>query len=270
MDACNHYIEDNPILRKVLQIDFTALDFVDSFENEYPLIEKLPALVFLDQNGVKFLNKKYLGKLEQTRVTDFLYFVSTSYLKRFRNTPEFKAFGIDMDFIINNPFRFIHQSLLDILRSWLPISSKLKLYPFTIKKPSGIYGLVFGASHPAAVVKFLEISWKQNEHNGSANFDIDEDLNKSQMDLFSGKRLTKKELFQGNLEKAVLSGELKSNVDAFFFTIDRGHIPVHAKEVLERLKKGKLVAYKSSSPLIPSDNVCKNKVKQDYHLNKKR
>lgn len=270
IDATTQYIQAHPILKNVLKIDFTSLEFEKSFEREYPLIERLPALVFLDQNGVKFLNRTYLNKLEKTRVTDFLYFVSTSYLKRFRDTPEFKAMGIEMDFITKNPFRFIHQSLLDILRAWLPVSSQLKLYPFTIKKPSGIYGLVFGASHPAAVVKFLEIAWKQNELNGSANFDIDEDLNKGQIDLFSGKMLTKKELFQRNLEEGVLSGEVKSNMDAFFFTLDRGHIPIHAKEVLERLKKGKRVDYRSSSPLITYDNVCKNKVKQDYLLAKKR
>lgn len=264
--ACSEFIEKHPVLSKVLVIEYTSLDFEDSFKKEYPLINRLPSLVFLDQNGVKFLNSKYLNALEATKTTDFLYFVSTSFLKRFSETPEFNKLGYDLEIILKNPFRFIHQSLLEIIRGWLPPSTKLKLYPFTIKKPSGIYGLVFGASHPAAVDKFLSIAWKQNINNGSANFDIEDDLRKAQINLFEPKKLTKKEYFQEELKNEILTGKILSNRAAFFYTLDKGHIPIHAREVLEYLKKAKLVDYQSSSPLISYDKVCKEKVIQDFVL----
>lgn len=267
--ACSDFIEKHPILDKVLGVEFTSLDFEESFEREYPLIKSLPSLVFLDQNGVKFLNSKYLNALEATKTTDFLYFVSSSYLKRFNETPEFKNLGFDFEVIRQNPYRFIHESLLEIIRGWLPDSTNLKLYPFTIKKPSGIYGLVFGASHPAAVVKFLEIVWKQNALNGSANFDIEDDLRKAQTSLFEPKKLTKKEYFQEELKKEVMAGRILSNDAAFFFAIEKGHIPAHAREVLENLKKSKLVDYQSSSPLITYDKVCKEKVIQEFVLKKR-
>lgn len=266
--ACSDFIEKHPILEKVLVVEFTSQDFEKSFEKEYPLIKSLPSLVFLDQNGVKFLNKKYLNALEATKRTDFLYFVSSSYLKRFNETPEFKKLGFNFEAIHQNPYRFIHESLLEVIRGWLPISTNLKLYPFTIKKPSGIYGLIFGASHPAAVVKFLEIVWKQNALNGSANFDIEDDLRKAQISLFEPKKLTKKEYFQEELKKEVLAGRILSNYAAFFFAIEKGHIPAHAREVLENLKKSKLVDYQSSSPLITYDKVCKEKVILEFVLKK--
>lgn len=269
-EACNKFIDKHPNLTEVLVIEFTSLDFEDSFKKEYPLIKSLPSLVFLDQNGVKFLNSYYLNALEATKTTDFLYFVSTSFLKRFSETPEFQKLGYDLEIILKNPYPFIHQSLLEIIRSWLPTSTKLKLYPFTIKKPAGIYGLVFGASHPAAVVKFLEIAWKQNALNGSANFDIEEDLKKEQMDLFEGKKMTKKEHFQEELKKEVLSGRVLSNYAAFFYALDRGHIPVHAREVLEYLKNMKLVEYPSTSPLINYEKVCKERIILKYSLKKTR
>lgn len=267
--ACSDFIGMHPILSKVLVIEYTSLDFEESFKREYPLIKSLPSLVFLDQNGVKFLNIKYLNALEATNTTDFLYFVSSSYLKRFNETPEFKNLGFDFEVIRQNPYRFIHESLLEIIRGWLPDSTNLKLYPFTIKKPSGIYGLVFGASHPAAVVKFLEIVWKQNALNGSANFDIEDDLRKAQTSLFEPKKLTKKEYFQEELKKEVLAGRILSNYAAFFFAIEKGHIPAHAREVLDNLKKSKLVDYQSSSPLITYDKVCKEKVIQEFVLKKR-
>lgn len=266
--ACSEFKIKYPILADVLVIEYSSLKFEDSFKKEYPLIKSLPSLVFLDQNGVKFLNSHYLNALEVTKATDFLYFVSTSFLRRFSETPEFKKLGYDLEIILKNPFPFIHQSLLEIIRDWLPPSTKLKLYPFTIKKPAGIYGLVFGASHPAAVEKFLKIAWEQNINNGSANFDIEGELKKAQTSLFEPQKLTKKEYFQEELKKAVLTGKVLTNYDAFFFAIDRGHIPSHAREVLENLKKVKLVDYQSTSPLITYDKVCKEKIIQDYILYK--
>ncbi len=267
--ACSDFIEKHPTLSKVLVIEFTSLDFEESFEREYTLNKSLPSLVFLDQNGVKFLNSKYLNALEATKKTDFLYFVSTSFLKRFSETPEFKKLGYDLEIILKNPFRFIHQSLLEIIRGWLPSTTKLKLYPFTIKKPSGIYGLVFGASHPAAVDKFLSIAWKQNINNGSANFDIEDEMGKAQTSLFEPIKLTKKEYFQEELKKEILAGKIQTNHNAFFYTLDKGHIPIHAREVLDNLKKTKLVDYQSSSPLISYDKVCKDKVVQEFILKKR-
>lgn len=230
------------------------------------MINSLPSLVFLDQNGVKFLNSKYLNALEANKTTDFLYFVSTSFLKRFSETPEFKKLGYDIEIILKNPYPFIHQSLLEIIRGWLPPSTKMKLYPFTIKKPSGIYGLVFGASHPAAVVKFLGIAWEQNVLNGSANFDIEDDLRKAQISLFEPKKLTKKEYFQEELKKEILSGKILSNHAAFFYTLDKGHIPSHAKEVIEGLKKAKLLDYPGASPFVTYEKVCREKFIQNYTL----
>jgi hypothetical protein len=80
----------------------------------------------------------------------------------------------------------------------LPKETKLTLYPFTIKKGKNIYGIIFGAKHPRAVDKFLKTAWEVNEINGAANFDIDEDNAKQQLDIFEGKRLSKIESFYPN------------------------------------------------------------------------
>ena len=86
------------------------------------------------------------------------------------------------------PYQFIHRSIITELRKKLPKNTKLKLYPFSIKKGANIHGIIFGASHPRAVDKFLYISWKRNEVNGEANFDIDGDTQKNQIDIFEENR----------------------------------------------------------------------------------
>ena len=93
-----------------------------------------------------------------------------------------------------------------------------------------------------AVDKFLQIAWNKNKLNGQANFDIDDDLGKQQRHLFDNK-LTKIEEFQSKLEKKILSSDKISNKDVYDFTIECGHIPVHATDLLKKLKREKKISY---------------------------
>jgi hypothetical protein len=207
--------------------------------------------------------------LEKTRQTDFLYFVSSSYFKRLGNTEEFKKHvDLDIDELRNNPYRFIHRNVTEQLRKKLPINSNLKLYPFSLKKGANIFGIVFGASHPLAVDKFLNIAWKRNPVNGNANFDIDDDSKKNQLEMFGDKKLTKIEEFQENVKMRVLSQEIKNNFDALHFVHDEGHIGKHASDCLREMKKKGDIYYEGISPLITYENVYKTKKKVDYKIKK--
>lgn len=189
-------------------------DFEELFPKLLPSIKQYPSLVYLDQNGIKFLSAKYFLELENTRQTDFLYFVSASYFWRFGESKEFKIhLDIDMAAAKKNPYQFIHRNIIGQLRKKLPSNSKLKLYPFSLKKVANINGIIFGASHPRAVDKFLSIAWKRNETNGEANFDIDNDIAKSQLLLFVNKKLTKVEEFKQNVRVKVLNSEIKNNFE---------------------------------------------------------
>jgi len=133
------------------------------------------------------------------------------------------------------------------------------LYPFTLKKGPNIYGLIFGASHPRAVDKFLSIAWRRNQVNGEANFDIDNDIREGQMDLFEEIKLTKIESFQAILKEQVMNGSLKTNADVQDFAYAEGHIPKHASDHLKEMKSKNLIKYDGVSPLVTYDNVYKEK-----------
>ncbi len=198
-DACNEYLQINKDVGRAITIEFINENFEDLFPKLLPKIQEYPALVYLDQNGIKFLSDKYLLALEKTRQTDFLYFVSASYFWRFGDSPEFREhLKIDMETAKKDPYKYIHRNLIEQLRKKLPTNTKLRLYPFSIRKGSNIHGIIFGASHPLAVYKFLDIAWRRNKTNGEANFDIDDDAKKDQLDLFAVKKLKKLRSLKNN------------------------------------------------------------------------
>ena len=139
----------------------------------------------------------------------------------------------------------------------MPTGSKLKLYPFSLKKGANIHGIIFGASHPRAVEKFLSIAWKRNETNGEANFDIDEDKKKEQLNLFEPAPLKKIASFQQRLREKVLVGSITNNYEAFNFPLDEAHIGSHAAEELKKMKREKLIDFEGDSPLVTYENVYK-------------
>jgi three-Cys-motif partner protein len=265
--ACAEYLETHKDVNRAIKIEYLNKDFEKLFPEVIAEIRQFPALVYLDQNGIKFLSDKYLLELEKTRQTDFLYFLSASYFWRFGDSKEFKDhLNIDMTTAKKNPYRFIHRNIIEQLRNRLPNETKLKLYPFSLKKGANIHGIIFGASHPIAVDKFLNIAWTRSPINGDANFDIDDDINKNQLDMFSDKRLTKIEDFKENLRTKVLAKEMTNNFNALGFVHDEGHIGKHASDCLKQMKKKGEIDYEGISPLVTYENVYKLKKRIDYKL----
>lgn len=253
IEACNKFFDEkeNSIVRRAVNIEFSNESFEICFDRLYPEIEKHPSLVYLDQNGIKFLSEKYFLALEKTNRTDFLYFISSSYFWRFGEKDEFKMhLDLDMDLAKKNPYNFIHRSLIQQISQKLPDDSKLTLYPFSLKKGANIHGIIFGAKHPRAVEKFLDTVWKMNPVNGEANFDIDEDSKKAQLNMFESKRLTKIESFQNKLNEKIKSDGIITNAEVYLFTLANGHPRSHATAIIKDLKKKGLVTYKSTSPKI--------------------
>lgn len=265
--ACDIFFENNPDVKRAIELNLSNENFEELFPKLLPVIKKFPSLVYLDQNGIKFLSEKYFLELEKTRQTDFLYFVSASYFWRFGNSEEFKIhLDIDMATAKKEPYKFIHRNIIEQIRNKLPDKTQLKLYPFSLRKGANIHGIIFGASHPRAVDKFLNVAWKRNEVNGEANFDIDDDKKKNQMELFGEKKRTKLEDFQMNVRSKILTGEIKSNFELLEYAYNQGHIGNHASECLKNMKKKKEIHYESSSPLVTYENVYKIKKKITYKV----
>ena len=266
--SCSEYMSNDSSLSNRVTINYYNEDFESLFPKLLPHIQKHPSLVYLDQNGIKFLSEKYFLELEKTSQTDFLYFVSSSFFWRFGESDEFRIhLDINMELAKKQGYKQIHRTITDQLRQKLPTNTKLRLYPFSLRKGANIHGIIFGASHPRAVDKFLAIGWKRNGENGDANFDIDDEAGKVQLDMFEGQKLTKIQSFEKEVEARLLNNEITNNADLLAFTYSAGHIPKHAADRVKELKKSGKLNYEGKSPLVTYDNVHKNNKVIQYTLN---
>lgn len=225
---------------KVFSTELSKQDFRICFEEQLPFMKNAANLVFLDQKGVKFITSDVFHKLISLKQTDFLFFISSSFIKRFGESEEFRKYlKIRSEDIENKDYFHIHRLVLEYYRSLIPADKQYFIAPFSIRKKSNIYGLIFGSNHTYGIEKFLKICWKMDRQRGEANFDIDKDkINPSTPLLFPElNKPSKRRVFEEDLETQVLSKSLDTNYKVYLFTLDNGFLPKDANEVLRRLEK---------------------------------
>jgi three-Cys-motif partner protein len=229
--------------------DFKAFFFeIYNTMIKYP---KFPRFMFLDQFGIKHITAEIFSNLISLERTDFIFFISSFYARRFAEMPEFKRY-LDIsrsDFDDKKPYH-CHRIIFNYYKSLIPSNTEFYLAPFSIKKGTNIYGLIFGSHHKLGIEKFLKICWTINPITGDANFDIDDErINLQAPKLFPEFDIPNKlELFSKKLKEKVLSGELKTNSEIYSYTFDMGCLPKHANNIIKDLiKNRKIFPIKTSS-----------------------
>lgn len=260
-ENCNKYLSVNERLRKFVEIHYSCKDFNEIYLEILDKTRNAPNLYIIDQNGIKFTNQENFNTLLKTEKTDFLFFISSSFFKRFSAVDEFnRHLEITEEDLKKNSYDFIHRIVLDKYRSLIPQKSTLQIFPFSIRKGANIYGIIFGSKHILGVEKFLKIAWDKNKINGEANFDIDKDIYKAQQTLFPEmKQYTKIEKFEKSLEEYMISKKTLTNIDLYYFTYNRGHIAEHTNNWLRSARKSKKISY-TGHPKISWDRVKNNEV----------
>ncbi len=240
---------DQTLWGEKVSVSFHNKEFQELFQEKYEQLKEQPNLLFIDQYGVKEVTGQIFQMLVGLDKTDFLFFISSSAMKRFAGTQEFRIHFPDIDpgKIADAKHEDIHRIMKEYYEKNIPKGNETRLYPFTLKKGANIYGLIFGSKHPLGVEKFLDLAWGKNKINGEANFDIDNDVLKQQQVLFHEmKRLTKREMFEVKLEDFIRTHGQVTNREVYYFTLDQGHPKSHARECVIRLKKEGKVEYKGN------------------------
>jgi len=261
--AVNNRIEVNQRLKKAISVSFYNKDFSKLFFELSPSLKNESNLIFIDQNGIKHVCQNVLSTLDSFVRSDFLFFISSSYFCRFDFKNYFPDFQKSID--RSKPAN-IHRQISEYYRKKLPMESATKLYPFTIKKAGGYYGLVFGSKHCLGFEKFLSICWKKNEINGEANFDIDEEFKFRQPSLFGDPKVSKLDKFKTDLKNFIFENKEVTNKEVLDFTLSRGFEPKQAAIVLREMKKNKQIEH-FSHPKIGCKQVYKD---NDIVIFKKR
>lgn len=219
-----------------VNFDIRPLRFDDAFrESAQTLADPQAAkLVFIDQTGVTQVTPEVFRKLVNSPTCDFLFFLSSWTLHRFRDHPAIKQKIVRPD-----DHYHVHRAALEYYRSLLPSDQEYYLAPFSIKKGANIYGLIFGSAHPLGIDKFLDVAWRRDEFSGEADFSINrENIRPEQLLLpLNEFRPSKITAFESELEGLLRSGHLSNEVDVMRVCFENGVKRQHAKPVLAKLKR---------------------------------
>lgn len=228
IDALRGTLRSHGVPPPDVALQIEAKPFDQAFREAEPILRQPTAakLVFIDQFGVGQVDDERFRALAAFPACDFLFFISSSTLNRFHGHP-----AIKQKIQRPNDYYHVHRAVVEYYRNLLPRSSTYFLAPFSIKKDSNIYGVVFGSAHPLGIDKFLQIAWQQDEMNGEADFDVDR--NNVQPSLIHP---TKVSAFEEDLESGLLTEGIRDERDILTLVFRHGVLRQHAKPVLKRLK----------------------------------
>ncbi len=232
---------------KYFKVEVDNKDFSAAFKEKFHTINAADTanLVILDQCGLKHITRDVFTKLMDCRATDILFFISSSTIKRFAGEDCIDQYlpGISKEQIDKLDAGHIHRFVCnEYYRKLVPKGKEYYLAPFSIKKDSNVYGLIFGTNSLYGLEKFLRVCWNIDPNTGEANYNIDREAFWDEKTLFKElDTVKKKEEFQRNL-KAKLQRKSMTNRDIYKYCVENGFLPKHVNEMLTALRKnGKLI-----------------------------
>ena len=198
--------------------------------------------ILLDQYGFSQVTKEVFLKLVTSPLTDFIFFISSSFIKRFRDEDAVKTY-IDtnkINFEERKP-KECHRIIADYFRNLIPADKEYYIHHFTIQKGTNYYGLIFGTSHSLGMEKFVKVCWMEDENSGESNCNIDNDFEKGSL-FYDLTNTTKKIKIKEELKQLILNGQIKSNVDGLEWVLAHGCEPKLFVDVASSLVEQKKVA----------------------------
>jgi three-Cys-motif partner protein len=254
-DKINKHIEqlkdclaENACPQKCCQPIFSSKPFQEVFDEYLPIMQSSRSanLVIMDQFGVSEVTPNIVQTLAGCSTTDILFFISSSYIHRFADVPAIqKYFKMSAAELAASEYKSIHRHICSYFQSSFQSGIHYHLAPFSIRKGSNIYGVIFGSSSLFGLQKFLKVCWKLDGKTGEANYDIDNDpVRYGQLSFLPEMNVIKKQdEFEQDLKemlyeksKAGRNPILANNLDVYRFTLEKGFLPKHANDILKKLQ----------------------------------
>lgn len=197
---------------------------------------KFGKFILLDQYGFKEVDNDVFNKLVVSPRTDFIFFISSSFIRRFKEHPYV------IKYIETNKINFdeskpkeCHKYVSDYFRSLIPENLEYYLHQFTIKKGSNYYGLIFGTGHTLGMEKFLKVCWEKDKLSGESNFVLYNDYEPGTL-FYTETDTVRINEYKEQLLKAILTKEINNNIEGMKHALFHG-VPTRAYvEVIEDIK----------------------------------
>ncbi len=200
--------------------------------------------ILLDQYGFSQIDEQIFSQLISYPKTDFIFFISSSFISRFRKHPNTTKYidtsKIDFENIKPNE---IHRAIANYFRDLIPEGKEYYLHHFSIRKEENkgnYYGLIFGSNHTLGMEKFLKVCWKHDSFSGEANYNIDNNFVQGEL-FYHSERTVKKDIVLNRIRQLILSGEISDNKTGLKFSMQNGCDPKLFTEVVRDLEKEKLI-----------------------------
>jgi len=189
----------------------------------------------LDQYGFSQINEEIFKQLISFPKTDFIFFISSSFINRFKEHPYTKM-HIDTSKIAfeDKEPKEIHRAVANFFRSLIPKGKEYYLHNFSIKKGVNYYGLIFGSNHSLGMEKFLKVCWNHDKLSGEANYNIDNNWEENSLFAQLGENV-KKDTVSKEMTRLILSGEIPDNKTGLKYALKKGCEPKLFTEVIQNL-----------------------------------
>lgn len=240
--------KDNDCFNCIYEYRVENFNFQEIFSN--PSLEKIfqnkefGKFILLDQYGFSQIDEKIFKRLISYPKTDFIFFISSSFLSRFREHPNTTKYidtsRIKFDEIQPNE---IHRAVAKYFRDLIPKENEYYLHHFSIRKEEkkgNYYGLIFGSGHTLGMEKFLKVCWHHDVFSGEANYNIDNNFEKGTL-FFHPESNVKKDIVSKEIKSLILSGEISNNIFGLKYAMLNGCEPKLFTEVVHELEKEKLI-----------------------------
>ena len=221
-------------------VNISNLEFRKAFDASRVHLKASSAakLIILDQCGIKQITHDTFKELIHFPATDFMFFISSSILRRFISVDGIRQYFPTMSpaEIKELPSTDVHRYVCQHYQEIVPPDREFYLAPFSIKKGANIYGIIFGSGTLLGLEKFLKVCWNKDNISGEANYDIDDDMIRKGKTLFKELNISrKKDLLKKRLVDFLQ--DFKDNNELYKFTLENGCISTHTVEILKELKK---------------------------------
>lgn len=240
--------------RERIKVDFSCKPFVERYgqlaspDNGVLRRRHSANFLFIDQFGVKEVTQSIFENIQRLPRTDFIFFVAASIVNRMPEHPNIKdkipVLSDEEQEKLNG--KNVVRVLAKAYKKWI-ISPSFHLGQFALRKQksSNVNGLVFGSGNILGLDRFLHAAWAISPIFGEANYSVDDaNLNPNTPSLFPEENIpTRTKQFSRNLREEILTGHLKTNHEVYYFTVQEGFLPSHAREVIVALRKEKAVTY---------------------------
>lgn len=198
--------------------------------------KKYAKFILLDQYGFKQVDEVVFKELVLSPKTDFIFFIASSFIDRFREHPYIKKYfdtsKIDFDHCrTKDRHKIIAQYFKQLIND-----EDYYLHHFTIKKGSNHYGLIFGTSHSLGMEKFLKVCWKKDSLSGESTDNSHDDYPEDTL-FYNPESSNKKEEVKAKIISKIMNGEITDNLSGFKYTMSELCMPILFTQVIKELEK---------------------------------